>query len=363
MRGARRGVQGARRARNQARCARSQARRARSQACKGPGMQGARRGVQGARHAGSQACKGPGVQGARCARGQARRARGQACKGPGEVCREPGEACREPSVQGARRGVQGARRAATQACKGPGVQGVRRAGSQACKGPGKVCKGPGEACRGPGVQGARRASGQASYVGSQACKEPGEACREPGISAAACPDPFSRQRLAARHEMSPVLLCCGARRPGSAPQPRACEQERPSPAAHGVQNVPSPPGSGRFSRRNLSLGSGTVLNLTSSLPGSVPSLGGLWGTKGPRSWPLAVPFVLGGDPGACSPAPSELPDLPLPTLLDPRQMFFKEKSEITLREHPPVRHFCAACKLLHKNKSFPLFSLPPPPSS
>lgn len=141
--------------------------------------------------------------------------------------------------------------------------------------------------------------------------------------------------------MSPMLLCSGVRRPGSAPQPRACEQERPSPRPCGTRGSKRslPAGSGCFYRRNLPLGSGTMLDITSSLPGSVLSpgqelLGVSWGSPECKRHPvpalslLSVPFRLGGDPGACSPVPAELRGLPLPTLLDLRQTFLKKKVKL-----------------------------------
>lgn len=170
--------------------------------------------------------------------------------------------------------------------------------------------------------------------------------------------------------MSPVLLCSGTRRPGSAPQPRACEQERSSlrPCNTRGSKRSLPARSRCFDKRNLSLGGGTVLGITSSLPGSVLSPGQellvSWGSLGCKRHPVpalglfSVPSGLGDDPGASSPAPAELCDFPLPTLLDPKQTFLRKKVKLLQGNNPPFSISMQHASSFTNKKaffSFPLF--------
>lgn len=166
---------------------------------------------------------------------------------------------------------------------------------------------------------------QSVHRAKRSVQEQGEASRE-RISALPCSRPFSGRswhpgmkwarcycaRAAVSRAAHPNCEC--ANRKHLPLQPRGTRGSKRS----------LPTGSGCFCRRNLSLGSGTTLNITSFLSGSVPSPGRellvSWGSlrckrhlPGPCSQPLAVPSVLRGDPGASSPAPAELGDLLLLT--------------------------------------------------
>lgn len=180
---------------------------------------------------------------------------------------------------------------------------------------------------------------------SEGCGEQGQGCGE-DTCAAARPQPLSGQGWQpGMTEPAAIVL----RRPGSAPQPRACEQERPSPRHTGFQPF---------------LGSRTMLNVTSSLPWVllspgqeslgckrhlVPALGLLLGWEVTLE-PVHLPWL-------------ELRDLPLPTLLHLRQKLVRKKCNYFKGTTPLSVFPCSARAPARIRNLSSLFFLPPDFSS